>query len=144
MTKIVIITDREAGEEEVVHRMSEHHGKYEYVSLHGKHFNSKLLNYATNKMYRSDGKPIVPWTEYEVDELLKKHNVDIKKSGNLDYVFVANMAKADFWKSSIEDERHLALYIKDVIEDIDAEDGSVFCRWLAGKNVDEIPWDELK
>ena len=55
MTKIVIITDREADEEEVVHRMSEHNGKYEYVSLHGKHFNSKLLNYATNKMYRSDG-----------------------------------------------------------------------------------------
>ena len=75
MTKIVIITDREADEEEVVHRMSDHHGKSEYVSLHGKHFNSKLLNYATNKMYRSDGKPIVPWTEYEVDELLKKHNV---------------------------------------------------------------------
>lgn len=41
------------------------------------------------------------------------------------------MCKADFLGSSITDEKHMALYIKDVIDDEDAYDGIVFNRWYA-------------
>lgn len=48
-----------------------------------------------------------------------------------DYVYVANMCKADFLGSSVVDENHLAKYVKDVIDDADAYDGIVFNRWYA-------------
>ena len=41
------------------------------------------------------------------------------------------MAYNDFYNSSIEDERHLALYIKDYIDDEDRYEGLPFCRWYA-------------
>ena len=55
------------------------------------------------------------------------------------------MAKADYWGSSIEDERHLALYIKDVIDDPDASDGTVFNRFYADccHNGIAIDWSEM-
>jgi hypothetical protein len=40
-----------------------------------------------------------------------------------DSVYVANMCKADFLGSSIVDDVHMALYVKDVIDDPDATDG---------------------
>lgn len=48
-----------------------------------------------------------------------------------DSAYVACMCKADFLGSSITDEKHMALYIKDVIDDEDAYDGIVFNRWYA-------------
>jgi hypothetical protein len=55
------------------------------------------------------------------------------------------MCKADFLGSSIKDERHLALYIKDVIDDVDAEDGLVFNRWYADMSYTgiAIDWEEM-
>jgi hypothetical protein len=55
------------------------------------------------------------------------------------------MCKADFLGSSIMDERHLALYIKDVIDDIDATDGLIFNRWYADMcyNGIAIDWEEM-
>ena len=41
------------------------------------------------------------------------------------------MCKVDFLNSSVIDEHHVALYIKDVIDDVDAPDGLVFNRWYA-------------
>lgn len=40
------------------------------------------------------------------------------------------MCKADFVNSSIIDDRHLCLYVKDIIDDIDGYDGLPFARWL--------------
>ena len=41
------------------------------------------------------------------------------------------MCKADYYGSSIPDEKHFALYIKDTIEDEDAADGTTMRRWYA-------------
>lgn len=59
----------------------------------------------------------------------------------LNYVYVANMCKADFLGSSIDDERHLCLYVKDVIDDPDGYDGLVFNRWYADMCRQGIPID---
>ncbi len=118
-----------------------------YETKNGRHFNERLLNYATAKMRAKDketGKErsIVPYSKADVDDMLTRHGVKLDRKCGLDYVYVANMAKADFWRSSIEDERHLALYVKDVIDDCDAEETSVFDRWAASAG-DDIPWEEL-
>ena len=62
-----------------------------------------------------------------------------------DYVYVATMCKADYLRSSIKDENHLALYVKDTIDDVDASNETTFRRWLATMIGNGIPidWDEL-
>lgn len=62
-----------------------------------------------------------------------------------DYVYVYNMGNNDFLGSSIPDEKHLALYVKDVIDDEDGYDGIVFNRWYADMVVLGIPveWEEM-
>jgi methyl coenzyme M reductase beta subunit len=62
-----------------------------------------------------------------------------------DALYLANMVKADFWGSSIEDEEHMARYIENVICDPDGYDGLVFNRFLAdcsGKGV-VIFWEQM-
>ena len=61
------------------------------------------------------------------------------------YIFVYNMGNNDFMGSSILDERHLALYVKDVIDDKDGYDGIVFNRWYADMVTSGIPieWEEM-
>lgn len=62
-----------------------------------------------------------------------------------DEAFVASMCKADFLNSSVIDEEHLAFYIKDVIDDIDAPDGLVFNRWYSDmcyKGI-AINWEDM-
>lgn len=146
MTKIVILTEGDV--ETRSHDEPVISGMREYVKKNGKHFNHKLLSYATSLMRRRDSitgreKTIVPFTQADVDSILDRNGIHLENNEGLDYVFVANMAKADFWKSSIEDEKHLALYIKDVIDDIDTKDGTVFCRWTKSVPEDDIPWEEL-
>lgn len=101
-----------------------------YLRYNGPHFNSKLLKFALSKMkVRNDD--FVPYTKDQIDFMLKAYNTKLDNNQLLDYVYVANMAKADFVGSSISDEQHLIKYIKDVIDDFDAYDGIVFNRWYA-------------
>ena len=55
------------------------------------------------------------------------------------------MCKADLYKSSVPDEQHLALYIKDTIDDIDAPDGTTMRRWYATMIAggEPIEWDDV-
>ena len=55
------------------------------------------------------------------------------------------MAKSDFYGTSIEDDKHLALYVKDVIDDLDGYDGIVFNRWYADTVCQGIPieWEDF-
>lgn len=74
---------------------------------------------------------LIPISKETIDSLLKSYKIEIKENQLHDYVYVANMCKADFLGSSIPDEQHLCKYVKDVIDDIDAYDGIVFNRWYA-------------
>ena len=64
-------------------------------------------------------------------KILAKHSINLKHNELYDYVYVYNMGNNDFMGSSIMDEKHLALYVKDVIDDEDGYDGIVFNRWYA-------------
>lgn len=107
-----------------------------YLRHYGWHFNKKACEYAVKMMKRKNpasGKVerIEPYTKEQVEELLAKYGVTIDDTSTYDFVFVANMCKADYLKSSIPDEAHLALYIKDVLDDVDADDGVTMRRWYA-------------
>ena len=111
-------------------------GMKEYLRYNGRHFSRKLCDFAISKMTvrsLSTGNVInlVKLNKEDVDALLKTYKIELKENQLYDYVFVANMCKADFLGSSVPDEQHLCKYIKDVIDDDDACDGLTFTRWLA-------------
>ena len=119
-----------------------------YMRNYCPHFNRKLCEFAVGLMYKEEnGKEvkIKPYNKDEVNSMLSLHGVRLKKNQLYDAVYVANMGKADFLGSSIVDEHHLALYIKDVIDDVDAEDGIVFNRWYADMSYSgiAIDWEEM-
>lgn len=107
-----------------------------YLRSFGFNFNRKACDFAVSKMKRINPttgrkEPIEPTSKSEVEELLSKNNIKLENNEGYNFVYVANAAKADFWKSSIEDDKHLALYIKNVIDDVDLPNGNVFRKWLA-------------
>lgn len=120
-----------------------------YLRYNGPHFNSKLLAFSAKHLWKQDVRgvkvQVASYTKDYIDALLKRFNITLKNNQLLDYVYVANMCKADFLGSSIADEQHLALYIKDVIDDPDGYDGVVFNRWYADmcrKGI-VINWEEM-
>lgn len=112
-----------------------------YLKYYGQHFNKKLCDFAVSKM--KHGKQ--PINKDKVDEVLKNYNIKLENNELYDYIFVYNMGNNDFMGSSILDERHLALYVKDVIDDEDGYDGIVFNRWYADMVTSGIPieWEEM-
>lgn len=120
-----------------------------YLRNYGWHFNKKACDFAVSLMKKKDTsgkmKSIEPWTKEQVDEMLKTYGVQVENSNGYDHVFVANMCKADFLKSSVPDEVHLALYVKDTMDDADAGDGVVMRRWYATMvaNGEVVEWEDL-
>ena len=122
----------------------------QYMSYYGMHFNKLLCEFAVSKMQREDKatgvlKNITPMTLDELKTLLSKYKIEIDTNEIYDALYLANMVKADFWGSSIEDEEHMARYIENVICDPDGYDGLVFNRFLAdcsGKGV-VIFWEQM-
>ena len=120
-----------------------------YMRNYGPHFNKKLCEFAVSYMEKkgADGikRPITPITKEETDGLLTRQNVKVTRGQLHDETYLANMVKADFLNSSIADEHHMALYIKDVVDDVDAPDGLLFNRWYADccyKGI-AIPWYDM-
>ena len=119
-----------------------------YINNYGCHFNKKLCDEATSRMYKkTNGKKeyIRPYTKEEVDSMLDSYNVKLKRNKLYDAVYVANMAQADFLGSSLITEEHLARYIRDVIDDADAEEGYVFNRFYADCMFmnNPIDWEDM-
>lgn len=121
-----------------------------YLRNNGRHFNKKACEWAVKNMRKwnsntNSSEKIEMKSKEEVDELLKTHGITLSKNKGYDYVYVANMCKADFYGAAIEDERHMALYTKCVIDDADAVGGMIFNRWLADCDTKgiAIDWEEL-
>ena len=115
-----------------------------YLRYNGPHFSKKLCEFATKRMRKKEGR-ITPWSKAEVDEILNTAGVEVENDNLYDTVFVANMCKADYYKSSVADKAGVARYIKDVLDDEDGYDGIAFNRWLADcarKGV-AIPWEDV-
>lgn len=121
-----------------------------YLSHNGWHFNKKSCEYAVGMMVKENPatkklERIEPYSKEQVDDMLKKYGITLSNNVGYDYVFAANMCKADFLKSSIVDEEHLAMYVRDVIDDPDAGDGVTMRRWYATMvaNGEIVEWSEI-
>ena len=112
-----------------------------YLKYYGQHFNKKLCEFAISKM--NHGK--VKISKDKIDDIMNKYNIKLQNNELYDYVYVYNMGNNDFMGSSIIDEQHLALYVKDVIDDQDGYDGIVFNRWYADmvSTGTPIEWSEM-
>lgn len=118
---------------------------HKYIKLFGKHFNKRLCEFAVSLMEDKNG-PISPFTKTEIEQKLSATGIKLEYNKHYDFVYVANMCKADFLGSSVpDDDTHLCMYIKNVIDDPDGYDGQVFDRWMSdientGVSVD---WEDM-
>ena len=123
---------------------------YRYTGNYGFHFNKKACEFAVSMMSKRDAgtEKSVPQdmvSKEDVDAMLVKHGINLDNDCMYDATYVANMLMSDMYKSSIPDEQHLALGIKDLIDDIDQRDGYLFVRWYSNVlfNGNPIDWSTL-
>lgn len=121
-----------------------------YLKNYGWHFNKKMCEFAVSLMKKvnpSTGKKerIEPLTKQKVDDLLSTYGIKLENNVLYDYIYWANQGKADLFKSSVPDEAHLALYIRDMIDDPDAPDGMAMCMWYAKmiRAGEPVEWEEM-
>ena len=121
-----------------------------YIATYAPHFSQKLCKWAVGRMIVKDDttgkeKKLEAWTLDEVEDMLKKNNIEIKNAEGYDLCYVANMLKADFYKKSITDEAHLCLHMKLYFDDVDGDPCRAFDEFYAtciGKGV-VIPWERM-
>lgn len=118
-----------------------------YLRHYGYHFSEKMLDFAVSLMKKSnaDGKLIsIEPTEFDqFKTIMSDNNITLENDALYDGLYVFNMAKADFFGSSLPDIKSLCLFVKDYIDDVDQTDGFVFNRFYADcvrKGI-PIPWE---
>lgn len=121
-----------------------------YLRYNGWHFNNKMadfaigkmrkLNTATNKMER-----IERTKKDQIDEILTRNGITLENNEGHDYIYVYHMAVADFYGKSLQDERSICQFVKDVVDDADQADGFILNRFYADcvRAGVAIPWDEM-
>ena len=124
-------------------------GMEEYLAQNGWHFSKNMCEWVASMMYRKDPNgrrtKVQTYSKENVDDLLKRYGINLENKFGYDYVFAANMCKADYWGSSISDEQHLALFVKDYVDDPDGYPELPFTRFYAdciGKGI-PINWEDL-
>lgn len=90
-----------------------------YLRAYGWHFNKALCDEAVSKMSGRDGKPVQPTSKEDVEKLMEQHSIKLKNNAGYDAVYVFNMAMADYYGSSILDKQHIAMFVKDYLDDPD-------------------------
>lgn len=105
-------------------------GMIAYLRYNGWHFNKNMCEWAV-ELLTKDGNPITPITKEMVEKLLKEQSIELENDVNYDATYVANMAKADFYHSSIKDEISLMQFVKDYVDNEDQQDGFIFNRFYA-------------
>lgn len=116
-----------------------------YLMNYGKHFNEKMCKFAVEHMRDRNGKKMSMMKKDDVLAKLKEHGVTLENDVMYDSTFVFHMAMSDFMGSSIEDEKHICLYVKDLIDDDDQADGFIFNRFYADCCNKGLPidWSEM-
>lgn len=111
-------------------------GFLNYLRYYGTHFNKKLCEFACQNL------SVRECTKDKIDYLLQTHGIELKNAKLYDSVYIANWCKSVFYGSSIADEKHFVLFIKDIF---DKEGELIFNRWYADMAKMGIPidWDEM-
>lgn len=113
--------------------------------MYGCHFSKKLYEFAVSMMKDRSGNKVEPKTKEQVSEFLRTNGVTLKNDKGWDAAYVHAMATADYWSSSITDNTHLALFVKDYIDDPDGSKTKAFDHFVVDCRVKDEPifWDEM-
>ena len=119
-----------------------------YINNYGCHFNKKLCEEAISRMYTKNGakkEEVEGMTKQQVDKLLETYGIKVKRNKLYDAVYVAAMCMADFLFKSVPDEEHLAMFIRDMIDDPDADEGFIFNRFVSDCYFmnNPIEWEDM-
>ena len=117
----------------------------EYIELYGRHFNKALFDYAVSMMEDRGGKKHVKMDKEECDRFFKDYSVEIKRGKGHDAAYVLNMAKSDYFGSSITEEPKLAKYVQDYIDDVDGNSTRAFDEFFINcvAKGEPIFWDQM-
>lgn len=117
-----------------------------YLSHHGHHFSKQMYEWAVSMMETRDGENMKPVEREMFDDRMEAHKQSLKRNaGYYDGPYVWCMAKSDYFGSSIPDEAHLAMYVKDYIDDVDGNKTRAFDEFMANcmaKGI-PIPWEDM-
>lgn len=121
-----------------------------YLETYGWHFSKKMCEWAVSMMKRKNpttGKeePLDMCSKEKTDEILKKYGIKLDNDIAYDATYTYNMARADYMKSSMIDEQHTAMFVKDYLDDVDGYDGIALTRFYAdciGKGI-PIMWEDM-
>jgi hypothetical protein len=97
-----------------------------YLSSYGRHISKPMYLWAVSMMRDRDGRRLKPMEKSEVRDLLKSYGVTVENDKGYDAPYVLMMAKADYFGSSISDDAHLTLYVKDYLDDKDGSPTRAF------------------
>lgn len=117
-----------------------------YLASHGRHFSKPMLEWAVSMMRDRNGNKMQLTDKKKIDEVMRVNGVVINRTdGYYDSTYVWHMARADYFGSSIMDDMHLVLFVKDYIDDIDGNPTRAFDEFYincCAKGID-IPWADM-
>lgn len=111
-------------------------GFINYLRYYGQHFNKKLCDFACKQMNKKE------YSKDKLDTLLQSYNIELPNAKLHDAVYIANWCVNTLYGSSIADEKHLILFIKDMFN---KESDLIFNRWYADMAKQGIPieWEDM-
>lgn len=123
----------------------------EYLFNYGFHFNEKLFRFAVAMMQgkREDMMTKAEWESVtgkdKLKELMRTNGITLNNSVGYDAPYVYAMAKSDYFGSSIPDEHHLLLFVKDYLDDVDGAESRAFDEFFAKTVALGIPifWGDM-
>ena len=124
-------------------------GMQEYLSMYGWHFNKKMYNWAVSLLKRYNVAPKPDQsdvaTKEQIDDMIKRHNIQINNLIGYDYCYELNKVKAVHLKHSIEDEVHLLKYLKQCLDEPNSYDEKPFTHFYADCIAKGIPimWEDM-
>ena len=117
-----------------------------YLSNHGRHFSKPMLEWAVGMMKDRGGNKVSVLDKKTVDDKMNIYGIKLNRTeGYYDPAYVWAMGTADYLGSSIKDEVHLALFVKDYVDDVDGNPTRAFDEFYINciaKGID-IPWEDL-
>lgn len=111
-----------------------------YLQNYGWHFTRKMCDFAISKMVKN-GSALNRMTTEQIDNMLRNSGISLMNNQLYDYIYVAHIAYAKYYGSSIQSDQQLAKYIKDTIDYEDSYDGAIFTEWYADMCKKGIPID---
>lgn len=121
-----------------------------YLRQNGYSFSKKACAEAVKMLRRMNpatgkAEPIEPYTKEQAEEMLAAAGVKIENNVGYDFVYVLNYGRATLFKSSIPDEKALALYVKNEIDSPTVPGGNAFRRWCVDCDAMGVPieWEDI-